>query len=71
MANEIGNNVTGTCNQAKMPEGKRHITVTLELDIENDSRRRTPDEWIEVIGCEILGMLTCDIENAITDYEVD
>lgn len=71
MANEIGNNVTGTSNQAKMPENDIEVKVTLEFGISNDGVKRSHEERLDEIKAEMREMGISGILNSITDYEVE
>lgn len=71
MANEIGNNVTGTRNQAKMPENDIEVKVMLEFTMPDDGVRRSHEEWLNAIKIEMGIIGSKGILECITDYEVE
>ncbi len=66
----MADNVTGTANQAKMPENDIEVEVKLEFSISNDGVKRSHEEWLDEIKAEMREMGISGILNSITDYEV-
>ena len=64
--------VTGTRNQAKMPEGEYvSIGVDITFSLWWDGKPQTREQWLDNISNVMQAMSQEEIKNVITDYEVE
>lgn len=66
----MDDNVTGTRNQASMPENDIKVKVILEFSIPNNGKKGSYVERLDEIIAEMREMSISGVINAIEDYEV-